>query len=637
MSLDLRAARRQTLTVGFRAQDVALLKTGRLRMPPHPEWRLPSDPTWQEDPFSDRNWCFQFHMLRWLEPLRRAAAKGDDDAYALWLRWVQDWATKNPHDAPASPWAWTDMSEGIRAQQLCLAAPMVAERSPELLDGWEELIRVHAEHLADPAHMGRANHALHQQESLFVCGRVLGEARLWELALERMGSLLREQYDEQGMNAEGATAYHVNNVLWWERALSRIDTEGLARPTGAERHLSAPEEIAHATRPDGTLVAIGDTDTVSPTAVDAPPTDYVTTDGREGEAPSETTRIFDAGYVFSRSGWGDAGRSLSEQSFFSLRFGPAQTVHGHPDGGSLTYSADGVNWLVDLGKFQYGGGIERRHVTSRAAHSLVSIESRTPRKDAHVDLVSHRLTERHQEFVLRDNSFEGVELTRRVIWSVRGEYLVVIDDVRSEEEVRAVQRWQLGPDVEVEEVPDDRAADEAEAGDAATDHGAGERESGLRSLRMSRGDRRALLALGGDVQNVEQFRGEEDPFDGWVSVGWKQIVPATAVSAVAEGRRLRFVAALAAGHGEDVSARLLRAAPETPDTHAPHRRGWRGLLDVLSGGGSSRAGSPRAGTPSTKSPTSEEPGTPDLRLEIITGRGSERLRITVDDVTIDRN
>ncbi|MGY5765403.1 heparinase II/III domain-containing protein [Brachybacterium sp. DNPG3] len=609
MSLDLRAARRQTLAVGFRAQDVALLKAGRLRMSPHPEWRLPQDPTWQEDPFADRNWCFQFHMLRWLDPLRRAAAQGDDAAYALWLRWIQDWAAKNPHDAPASPWAWTDMSDGIRAQQLCLAAPMVAERSPELLDRLEDLIRVHAEHLADPVHMGRANHALHQQESLFVCGRVLGEERLWELALERMGALLREQYDEQGMNAEGATAYHVNNVLWWEKALSRIDREGLPRPEGAERHLSAPEGIAHATRPDGTLVAIGDTDTVSPTTVDAPATRHATTDGADGTAPTETTRVFDAGYVFARSGWGDAERPFSAQTFFSLRFGPAQRVHGHPDGGSLTYSADGVNWLVDLGKFQYGSGLERNHVASRAAHSLVSIAGRTPRKDAVVELIAHRATATHEEFVLRDDSFTGVELTRRVIWSRAGEHLVVIDDVRADEEVRALQRWQLGPDVEVEGDP-------------------GERAGSLRPVRLSSGGRRALLALGGDVQEVEQVRGRQDSFDGWVSVAWKKVVPATAVTASARGTSLRFVAVIAAGHGAEPEARVLEEhGPESlvPDAPAepprPQVSRWRRLLNALL-------------TPAGAETIEEvEPQPRELRLDITSGRATERVSITEDEVT----
>src|SRR5699024_5883282 len=126
MTLDLNAARRQTLATSYRKEDVDRLLAGKLLMPPHPEWTLPERVTWQEDPFQDRNWLFQFHMLRWLEPLRRAASRGDDAAFEMWLRWVEDWVTNNPVSNPVTEWAWTDMSDGIRALQFCQAAPMIA-------------------------------------------------------------------------------------------------------------------------------------------------------------------------------------------------------------------------------------------------------------------------------------------------------------------------------------------------------------------------------------------------------------------------------------------------------------------------------------------------------------------------------
>lgn len=529
MTLDLAAALRQTTATSFQQAEVDRLLAGRLRMSPHPEWQLPESPTWQEDPFTDRNWSFQYHMLRWLEPLRRAAAKGDDAAFEMWLRWVQDWVTSNPPENPRTPWAWTDMSDGIRAQQLCSAAPMIAERRPDLLDWLERAIRVHAEHLADPRKMGNANHALHQQESLFVCGRVLGEESYWRLAAERMSALLHEQYDEQGMNAEGATAYHYNNYLWWERALERFDTEKLHRPDGADRHLHAPEEIAHATRPDGTLVPLGDTDTVDPKAIDHPAIDYVTSDGAAGSAPDANTAVYDAGYVFARSGWGDAQRPFSQQTYYSLRFGPSRRVHGHPDGGSLTYSSNGQNWVVDLGKFQYGAGTERDHVFSRAAHSLVSIAGKKPRKDATVTLTRREITPQFHDFVLADDSFRGISLARRVVYSVSGEYLVVLDTVSSLLRVTARQRWQLGPSV-----------------DATVDG---------TSVHLTSGDAAAHLQEVGATIEVETVRAQDSPFDGWVSTAWKSKEPATALAFRQTGTSLRFVTVLAAARSAAPSVR----------------------------------------------------------------------------------
>src|SRR5699024_879904 len=267
------------------------------------------------------------------------------------------------------------------------------------------------------------------------------------LAVRRFDQLLDQAYDDQGVNAEGAIAYHHNNFLWYERALRRLDLEGVPRPPAAARHALAPEQIAHATRPDGSFAPIGDTDGGSPRAIRSPYTQYVSSGGADGEPPADLLRIYDRGYLFARSGWGEMERNLDEETFFSVSFGRADRVHGHPDGGSLTVSADTVNWIVDPGKYQYGGGVERRHMLERSSHSLGRLEGLTPRPDAEVTLTRQLVTQRSYDFLFADTSYEGIELTRRVIYSRAGDYLVVIDHVRAPEQVTAHQRWQLGPEV----------------------------------------------------------------------------------------------------------------------------------------------------------------------------------------------
>lgn len=533
MSLDFSAARRQDLSTSFRAADVKALLNGRLTIPPHPEWALPKNINWRADPFKDRNWRLQLHMLRWLDPLRLAADKGDSHAYAMWIDYVEQWVQANPPERPMSGWAWKDMADGIRVRQFCLAAPLVRDRSPEKLDWLEAVIRTHAEHLADPAHMGIANHALHQQEALFVAGRTLQDDALWQLAVDRMNTLLVEQYDEQGVNAEGAIAYHYNNYIWWERALKRLDLEGVPRPKDAERLRLAPEEVAHATRPDGLMVSIGDTDGGSPKSMRTPQTDYVTTNGAKGAPPDDLVKVYDAGYVFGRSGWGETERGYDEETYFSISFGSSRRVHGHPDGGSLTYSAGSANWISDPGKYQYGRSTARDHFFSRQAHSLLSIEGREPRKDANVTLRRHLSSERHHDFLFDDDSFEGVTLTRRVVYSTSGEYLVVVDHVSARDECTGVQRWQLAPGV------------------GAT--------LGKNRVELIDGDRRAALCFSGTRTDLDQVKGSESPFDGWVSTGWKKKEPATAVLARKSGTKFRFITTLAAGRGVHPSVTMHRA------------------------------------------------------------------------------
>ena len=116
-----------------------------------------------------------------------------------------------------------------------------------------------------------------------------------------------------------------------------------------------------------------------------------------------------------------------------------------------------------------------------------------------------------------------MDLTRRLIYSRTGDYLVVIDHVRSAKPVTARQRWQLGPEV--------------------TATIAGQR------VELRAGDRRAVLAYAGTAATLEQITGSEKPFDGWVATGWKQKTPATAVTASKKGTSFRFITVFATGDG----------------------------------------------------------------------------------------
>src|SRR5699024_10144896 len=82
MALDFSVAARPAFGTALLEATVRRLHSERLVMSPHPEWTLPARINWSADPSDDVNWRSQFRMLRWLDPLRRAAAKGDDEAYA---------------------------------------------------------------------------------------------------------------------------------------------------------------------------------------------------------------------------------------------------------------------------------------------------------------------------------------------------------------------------------------------------------------------------------------------------------------------------------------------------------------------------------------------------------------------------
>lgn len=534
MSLNFSVAERQAYGYTFSREAVAELLGGSVTISPHPTWELPPAINWRADPFDDNNWRHQYHMLRWLDPLRRAAVSGNADAFTMWIAYVRDWVEKNPSNRPFSPYAWKDMVDGIRALQLCLAAPLVRDLSPQDLGWLEETISDHLNWLSDPAHLGHSNHALHQHQALFVCARILGDGDAEALAVSRLGELFSEQYDDQGVNAEGAIAYHYANRLWWEKVFRRLDAEGVPRPSGTDKFDLAPEALAHATRPDGSFVSIGDTDGGNPQKVRTPVTDYVSSGGALGEPPEDLVKVYDAGYLFARSGWGETERSFEEETFYSVTFGRSDRVHGHPDGGSLTFSADTVNWIVDPGKYQYGKSVPRTHFTSHDAHSLPYVEGRKRRARSTVTLTKRSIEPRYHHWVFTDDGYEGIAVRRQVNYSVNGDYLVVIDYFKSKDEITGVQRWQLGHEV---------------SASVSRNH-----------VALDADGHHAALCFTGTATSISTVRGESEPFDGWVATGWKKKEPASAVLARKRGTHFRVITVVAAGKGDHPQIETLPGA-----------------------------------------------------------------------------
>src|SRR5699024_735132 len=81
-------------------------------------------------------------------------------------------------------------------------------------------------------------------------------------------------------------------------------------------------------------------------------------------------------------------------------------------------------------------------------------------------------------------------------------------------------------------------------------------------VELRAGERHAVLAYAGTAASLDQVTGSHDPFDGWVATGWKQKVPATAVTASKTGTSFRFITVFATGAGTvpTVSSRPIKGA-----------------------------------------------------------------------------
>lgn len=499
-------------------ESLEALRSGKLVLPPQPVWT--GDPTdWVANPFDDRNWRFQHHTLRWMNPLRWAAIEGDKDAKAEWLRIARSWGeTNTPAEASPSDFAWRDMADGNRAIQLCIGAPLAG---PE--DSWfVELLEYHRDWLMDPTHIVGKNHGLHQHQGLLVLGAVLRDQNAIDTAVSRMRTQFKTTFDVQGTNNEGSSAYHQMNMTWWGLAWNRASLEGITPPLDAtERLASAAHVLAHIALPDGQIPQIGDSKRTRVALGYSPHSDFVSTGGQEGVAPTETAIVLDRGYIASRSGWGNT-RPLAHESHTLIKYGEDYPGHSHEDRGSVNIYTQGQRWLIDPGFHSYQNSIpEVKYLKSREAHNVASIPGVKYDRHASVDLVSHSITENYHDFLLLDRGYKKHDLTRRVTYFTEADCWIISDKSGPSSKFQISQTWNIEPGVKLRFLDD--------------------------GFRLhTKNNNFGMYWLGKDTI-VKRHLANEKSLEGWIGTSWKTMFPSARITATSSVQRPHIVS-LFGGH-----------------------------------------------------------------------------------------
>lgn len=450
--VDEEVCHRQCVGVGFVRQDnyaerAAGIMDGVLRLSPNPVWKSKNLDIWNADPFKSRNWQFQHHTLRWLSPVRHLAADGDSAARNFWINTVSSWVEANPVKSPASKFAWVDMCDGLRAQELVFGWPLAVNKTEQgmLL----RALRTHGDWLAQEENISEGNHALHQHVGLFVLSSFLRDKTRQKLAVDRLSKLFAKSFDQTGANDEGSIEYHKLNLAWWQATWDRVEAEGLELPADLVLTLSkAATFLAHATRPDGTIVPIGDTHLKRVEANGRPELEFVASAGRSGLPPVASVMVSPNGFILGRSGWGNESRPFDTQSHYSLRYGSAIKSHQHEDRGSVTFFSGGQDWLTDPGSYSYEPKDPfRQYLRSREAHNLVIVDEVEYRKSGSVQLEACRVDEVCHDYTLVDSNYKGVTLTRRVIYLAAIDLMVVLDRVEGDHKITSRQTWHTEPGI----------------------------------------------------------------------------------------------------------------------------------------------------------------------------------------------
>jgi hypothetical protein len=478
----------------------------------HWPFKVPVD--WAADPFGDRNWMFQLHGWRGVDPILSEYFRTKNPRFlAEALVFALDWFTYHRRHKPTR-FSWYDMATGLRAMKIAflLDASFCGLFCPRSEDAAAllELADDHAQRLQDEKFINLGNHGVFQIVGLALLAAVLAgrpsATSALPFARKMFEKIMRHGYTEEGVHREHSPYYHYfTTVTIRKLAASQLVTET------ASALLDKAERVQPwLVWPNGRFVEVGDSESKGrPLAGGVVPL-FELEDGRSF-AIGDFTR---SGYAVVRSD----PRLEDQQSMLFVTGMAYSTAHKHADELSFALFEHGQPLFVDSGKYGFNRDKWRAYVTSAAAHNTISLHGRRiDRSDAP-----------SQGSFLRSLCADGTGFTvegellrpglfkqKRVIRYCPARSLHVQDEVVSNTEQSFVSSLHF----------DHRLTPQLT-------------EEGFEVLL--KGGKKVRGRLESARGELECVRGQEAPVLGWQSSGYMKMIPTSVVRAICWGRQQRI-------------------------------------------------------------------------------------------------
>jgi hypothetical protein len=516
-----------------RSTDASLAKqimAGRVPIEKYGTVVIPQNPSWKPQSGLDSSGDAHMSSLHYLMPLLREGVRSGNPAMVdRFYLLIRDWSLNNRLGMkhPPNAAAWQPIYTGYRMQVIGCA--LAGPRGNEL---WlRQLAAVHANYVTTyRSSLASNNTGIQLAMGQYVIGCAMQNAGWRSAARSRLSTLASKLVFSDGSTNEGAVSYAKSDWQWFNESAQRIALCGEKAPSALARVDDVPEFVAHAIRPDGRYEALGDTspERASTSLFKGTLAEWPASKGVSGKHPKATFRRFEGGFVFGRSGWGTTSRPFTDQTFYSVRTGKgrgAGVFHAHADAGSVTFYANGSEQLYDTGQWKYQYGSTRDYVMGRNAHNVVTASgggyttSRAPAVTRSNSTASRDLV------TLTDTGYRSnkITLTRTIMYSRAGEYLVIWDNAGSSKKdskgrrIRRTftQHWQLAPGRSTTVEPD-RISTDGKGGNTT-------------------------LVWVGPRPSLTVANGWTSPRMGWVSQSYGDLTPAPMARATREGTGANWV------------------------------------------------------------------------------------------------
>jgi hypothetical protein len=464
---------------------------------------LPLD--WNQDPFSDRNWCAQLHMWRMMENhLLEFDSTGDAQWLTLPIAIIDDWNDFHLVHRRRSAFAWKDMMVGMRAMKIAFvlsahqagAVTLGADR----LKAYDRLVERHLAFLLDPSNVAYTNHTLIDMHGLAAVREVVPAPRRAQIDAflqQVMPRLLQGQFDDNGVHRENSPGYQSFGIGCVKRLakshwFGRFGVDELMRRAELARALFS--------MPDGRCVPIGDTDGAA------------MTEQRVCSFKAERELTNRSGYVV----WRDDGAGHADNAsylFFMAAF--HSPTHKHCDDLSFVWF-EGEDILCDTGKYGYNLDGWREYAISSRAHNTIEVDGKNiygslaGRPElVYGSAVTQAVTTEWGCIISGAVTHPacGVIHTRHLLYGDK-QWLLVIDRIDGSHPHNFAQWFHFAPHLELDRASDQRF-----------------------TAAMKNGRRLSVMSTATDRIGVMFARGQLEPVrQGWVSQSYGTMVPNVALA-----------------------------------------------------------------------------------------------------------
>lgn len=333
---------------------------------------------WDMSPYGDRNWCLHLNSLRFLDRYFINFEKKSDVLFLkMPFRVIVDYALFHVGKLgyiKKHYFLLDDMTCGIRQVRLSYFLDKYMARLYDIEDDLtlrkiSSLVHFQWKILADENNFKSTNHTISLLHALMSLIQIfdIENVDLWKKAICCcFDHLVQSQFDLRGIHTENSPEYHffalklLNELVksgWYG------DASEITKTT-----LALAEEMGSWMRyPDGRVLPIGDS---------------------SGKPP-----VLDINHWSNLSGGVDWSKNLeclvhplylmikkihrNRWTFFAMKSGHLIETHRHRDDLSYIWSEDGLDIVIDSGKYAYTKNIYRAFIKSQQAHNTITFSKKS--------------------------------------------------------------------------------------------------------------------------------------------------------------------------------------------------------------------------------------------------------------------